>query len=82
MLADVLQTATYCSISARRSSFGRTVTSRGLPSVSVPVLSTPASYLFENLDASAFRISTPASAPRPSDMIDIGVASRARTGTR
>ena len=53
-----------------------TVTSRGLPSVSVPVLSTTSVVTFSRISsASALRISTPASAPRPvPTMIDIGVA--------
>ena len=48
----------------------------GLPSVSVPVLSTTSVSTFSSRSsASAFLISTPASAPRPTPtMIDIGVA--------
>ena len=48
----------------------------GLPSVSVPVLSTTRVSTFSSRSsASAFLISTPASAPRPTPtMIDIGVA--------
>ncbi len=48
----------------------------GLPSVSVPVLSTTSVSTFSmRSSASAFRISTPACAPRPTPtMIDIGVA--------
>ena len=57
---------------------GQRVTTRPprRPSVSVPVLSTTIVSTFSNLSsASALRISTPASAPRPSPtMIDIGVA--------
>ncbi len=49
----------------------------GLPSVSVPVLSTTSVSTFSmRSSASAFLISTPAPAPRPTPtMIDIGVAS-------
>ena len=49
----------------------------GLPSVSVPVLSTTSVSTFSmRSSASAFLISTPAWAPRPTPtMIDIGVAS-------
>jgi hypothetical protein len=52
--------------------------------VSVPVLSTTSvSTLRSTSIASAFLNSTPAAAPRPvATMIDIGVASRARTGRR
>ena len=48
----------------------------GLPSVSVPVLSTTSVSTFSiRSSASAFLISTPACAPRPvPTMIDIGVA--------
>ena len=48
----------------------------GLPSVSVPVLSTTSVSTFSSRSsASAFLISTPACAPRPTPtMIDIGVA--------
>ena len=57
---------------------------RGLPSVSVPVLSTTSVSTFSRRSsASAFLISTPACAPRPTPtMIDIGVArpERARAG--
>ncbi len=51
-------------------------TTRGLPSVSVPVLSTTSVSTFSNRSsASAFLISTPVRAPRPTPtMIDIGVA--------
>ena len=54
----------------------RTATTRGLPSVSVPVLSTTSVSTFsKRSSASAFLISTPARAPRPTPtMIDIGVA--------
>src|ERR1700680_4039126 len=51
-------------------------TTLGLPSVSVPVLSTTSVSTFSiRANASAFLISTPACAPRPTPtMIDIGVA--------
>ena len=51
-------------------------TTLGLPSVSVPVLSTTSvSTVSMRSSASAFLISTPACAPRPTPtMIDIGVA--------
>ena len=53
-----------------------TVVSAGLPSVSVPVLSTTSvSTCSSTSSASALRSSTPSSAPRPvPTMIDIGVA--------
>ena len=53
-----------------------TATSRGLPSVRVPVLSTTSVSTFSSSSsASAFLTSTPARAPRPvPTMIDIGVA--------
>ena len=53
-----------------------TETRRGLPSVSVPVLSTTSVSTFSSVSsASAFLISTPARAPRPvATMMDIGVA--------
>ena len=55
---------------------------RGLPSVSVPVLSTTSVSTFSNRSsASAFLISTPDCAPRPTPtMIDIGVASPSAHG--
>ena len=55
---------------------------RGLPSVKVPVLSTTSvSTLSKRSSASAFLISTPARAPRPTPtMIDIGVASPSAQG--
>ena len=55
----------------------RTVTSRGRPSVSVPVLSTTRVSAFSSLSrAEALRIRTPAAAPRPvATMIEMGVAS-------
>ncbi len=54
----------------------------GLPSVSVPVLSTTSVSTFSiRSSASAFLISTPACAPRPTPtMIDIGVASPSAQG--
>ena len=55
---------------------GATATTFGLPSVSVPVLSMTSVSIFSiRSSASAFLISTPACAPRPTPtMIDIGVA--------
>ena len=55
---------------------GTTAITRGLPSVSVPVLSTTSVSTFSRRSsASAERISTPAPAPLPTPtMIDIGVA--------
>ena len=55
---------------------GTIATTFGLPSVSVPVLSTTSVSIFSmRSSASAFLISTPACAPRPTPtMIDIGVA--------
>ena len=55
---------------------GTIATTFGLPSVSVPVLSTTSVSTFSmRSSASAFLISTPACAPRPTPtMIDIGVA--------
>ena len=57
-------------------------TTFGLPSVSVPVLSTTSVSTFSiRSSASAFLISTPACAPRPTPtMIDIGVASPSAQG--
>ena len=57
-------------------------TTLGLPSVSVPVLSTTRVSTFSmRSSASAFLISTPACAPRPTPtMIDIGVASPSAQG--
>ena len=65
-----------------KSAAGTTSVSRGLPSVSVPVLSTTSVSTFSiNSIASAFLISTPACAPRPTPtMIDIGVASPSAHG--
>ena len=62
----------------------RTATTRGLPSVSVPVLSTTSVSIFsKRSSASAFLISTPAVAPLPTPtMIDIGVASPSAQGRR
>ncbi len=61
---------------------GTTATTFGLPSVSVPVLSTTkVSTNSMRSSASAFLISTPAWAPRPTPtMIDIGVASPSAQG--
>ncbi len=61
---------------------GTTATTFGLPSVSVPVLSTTSVSTFSmRSSASAFLISTPAWAPRPTPtMIDIGVASPSAQG--
>ena len=55
---------------------GTIATTFGLPSVSVPVLSTTSVSTFSmRSSASAFLISTPACAPRPTPtIIDIGVA--------
>jgi len=55
---------------------GTTASRRGLPSVSVPVLSTSSVSTFSIVSsASAFRKRTPAVAPRPvATMIEIGVA--------
>ena len=60
----------------------RSATTCGLPSVSVPVLSTTSVSTFSmRSSASAFLISTPACAPRPTPtMIDIGVASPSAQG--
>src|SRR6202012_668358 len=54
----------------------------GLPSVNVPVLSTTSVSTFSSRsNASAFLISTPSCAPRPTPtMIDIGVASPSAQG--
>ena len=62
---------------------GTTATTVGLPSVSVPVLSTTSVSTFSmRSSASAFLISTPACAPRPTPtMIDIGVARPSAHGT-
>ena len=56
--------------------------SRGLPSVSVPVLSTTSVSTFSRTSsASAFLTKTPASAPRPvPTIIDMGVASPSAQG--
>ncbi len=61
---------------------GTIATTFGLPSVSVPVLSTTSVSTFSmRSSASAFLISTPACAPRPTPtMIDIGVASPSAQG--
>ena len=61
---------------------GTTAVTAGLPSVSVPVLSTTSVSTFSmRSSASAFLISTPAWAPRPTPtMIDIGVASPSAQG--
>ena len=63
-------------------SAGTTAVTAGLPSVSVPVLSTTSVSTFSmRSSASAFLISTPAWAPRPTPtMIDIGVASPSAHG--
>jgi hypothetical protein len=63
-------------------SAGVTATTFGLPSVSVPVLSTTSVSIFSiRSSASAFLMSTPACAPRPTPtMIDIGVASPSAQG--
>ena len=56
--------------------------SRGLPSVSVPVLSTTmVSTAAKRSSASALRMRRPAAAPRPvATMIEIGVASPSAQG--
>jgi hypothetical protein len=63
-------------------SLGVTATSRGFPSVSVPVLSTTSVLTRSSVSsASASRTSTPARAPRPTATItDIGVASPSAQG--
>lgn len=63
-------------------SAGRTDTSRGLPSVSVPVLSTTSVSIFSITSrASAFLMRMPDWAPRPTPtMMDIGVASPSAHG--
>ena len=68
--------------SSRNPDAATTVTSRGLPSVSVPVLSTTIVSTFSMVSsASAFLMRTPACAPRPvATMIDIGVASPSAQG--
>ena len=60
----------------------RSAVTAGLPSVSVPVLSTTSVSTFSmRSSASAFLISTPAWAPRPTPtMIDMGVASPSAQG--
>src|SRR5712691_6757834 len=65
-----------------RVSAGTTATTFGLPAVRVPVLSTTSVSTFSmRSSASAFLISTPAWAPRPTPtMIDIGVASPSAHG--
>ena len=62
---------------------GTMAVTAGLPSVSVPVLSTTSVSTFSMCSsASAFLISTPAWAPRPTPtMIDIGVARPSAHGT-
>ena len=86
--AATMASASGCSLArstlaARRSSSrsskpgaGTIAVTAGLPSVSVPVLSTTSVSTFSmRSSASAFLISTPACAPRPTPtMIDIGVA--------
>ena len=63
-------------VASSKPSAGTTATTRGLPSVSVPVLSTTSVSIFsKRSSASAFLIRTPAVAPLPTPtMIDIGVA--------
>ena len=75
-----LQAATPVCVEARRRNDAVTC---GLPSVSVPVLSTTSVSTFSmRSSASAFLISTPACAPRPTPtMIDIGVARPSAHGT-
>ena len=68
--------------SSRNPIAGTIATTFGLPSVSVPVLSTTSVSIFSmRSSASAFLIKTPACAPRPTPtMIDIGVASPSAQG--
>ena len=63
-------------VASSKPSAGTTATTRGLPSVKVPVLSTTSVSIFsKRSSASASLISTPAVAPLPTPtMIDIGVA--------
>jgi hypothetical protein len=76
MLARLLDAGRERSTSPRRSPRVTIATTFGLPSVSVPVLSTTSVSTFSmRSSASAFLISTPSCAPRPTPtMIDIGVA--------
>ena len=88
LAARTMASASGCSLArsrlaARRSSSassnarrGWMAVTAGRPSVSVPVLSTTSVSIFsKRSSASAFLISTPAWAPRPTPtMIDIGVA--------
>ena len=69
-------------LASSKPSAGATATTFGLPSVRVPVLSTTRVSTFSmRSSASAFLISTPAWAPRPTPtMIDIGVASPSAQG--
>src|SRR6266545_5138248 len=84
MLAATLQTRrAWRSISFSSSPGAATNAAKwGLPSVSVPVLSTTnVSTFSKTSSASAFLISTPAVAPRPvPTMIDIGVAKPSAQG--
>ena len=68
--------------SAANPAAGTTAVTRGRPSVRVPVLSTTSVSTFSSRSsASAFLISTPDRAPRPTPtMIDIGVASPSAHG--
>src|SRR6516162_6440890 len=63
-------------VASSKFSVGTTATTRGFPSVNVPVLSTTSVSIFSNRsNASAFLIKTPAVAPLPTPtIIDIGVA--------
>ena len=75
--------AASCRISFSSNPAAATIaTTFGLPSVSVPVLSTTSVSTFSmRSSASAFLISTPAAAPRPTPtMIDIGVAKPSAQG--
>ena len=92
--AATIATASGCSLArstlaaSRRTSpsekpgAGTTAVTAGLPSVRVPVLSTTSVSTFSMCSsASAFLMSTPACAPRPTPtMIDMGVASPSAQG--
>ena len=75
-LARSTLAASRSTSSSSKPAAGTIATTVGLPSVSVPVLSTTSVSTFSmRSSASAFLISTPACAPRPTPtMIDIGVA--------
>jgi hypothetical protein len=81
-LARSTLAAKRSTVGSSKPSAGTTATTFGLPSVRVPVLSTTRVSTFSmRSSASAFLISTPAWAPRPTPtMIDIGVASPSAHG--